>query len=210
MDRREIIKQIAALTGAAFVGGEFFITGCKSEPATKAATAGWTDIDKQLLNEIAETILPKTATAGAKDALVGDFMTVMVDDTYKKDQQDVFKQGLQDLQERSKTNYKKTFLEMTPSERTELLKLLDQEAKEHQKKLSASGAAGIMNVDTAAYSKAAQPNLPHYFTLMKQLTLLGFFTSKIGSTEVLRHVAVPGRYEGCIPYQKGDRAWATT
>jgi hypothetical protein len=45
--------------------------------------------------------------------------------------------------------------------------------------------------------------------MMKQLTMLGFFTSKTGATEALRFVAVPGRYDACIPYKKGDRAWAT-
>jgi hypothetical protein len=49
----------------------------------------------------------------------------------------------------------------------------------------------------------------HYFTMMKQLTLWGFFTSEPGATKALRYVAVPGKYEGCIPYKKGDKAWAT-
>ena len=46
---------------------------------------------------------------------------------------------------------------------------------------------------------------PHYFTLMKQLTMLGFFTSKPGMTQAVRYLAVPGRYEGCVPYKKGDK-----
>ena len=50
--------------------------------------------------------------------------------------------------------------------------------------------------------------LPHYFTMMKQLTLFGFFTSEVGATEVLRYEAVPGSYEGCAPYN-GEPAWAT-
>ena len=49
---------------------------------------------------------------------------------------------------------------------------------------------------------------PHYFSLMKQLTLLGFFTSEVGATKALRYVPVPGRYEGCVPYKKGDKAFA--
>jgi hypothetical protein len=45
--------------------------------------------------------------------------------------------------------------------------------------------------------------------MMKELTLWGFFSSEIGATQALRYVAIPGRYEGCIPYKKGDKAWAT-
>ena len=51
--------------------------------------------------------------------------------------------------------------------------------------------------------------VPHYFTLMKQLTLFSFFTSEVGATKALRYVSIPGRYDGDMPYQKGDRAWAT-
>ena len=71
-----------------------------------------------------------------------------------------------------------------------LLTTLDREAKEHEKNKKKEDPA-------------------HYFTLMKQLTLLGYFTSEIGATQALRYVAVPGKYEGCIPYKKGDKAWAT-
>ena len=55
--------------------------------------------------------------------------------------------------------------------------------------------------------KAEDPN--HYFHLMKQLTLLGFFTSEPGANKALRYIAVPGHYDGCVPYKKGDKAWAT-
>jgi hypothetical protein len=48
----------------------------------------------------------------------------------------------------------------------------------------------------------------HYYTMMKQLTLMGFFTSKTGMTETLRHIAVPPKYDGAYPYKKGDKAWA--
>ena len=41
-----------------------------------------------------------------------------------------------------------------------------------------------------------------------ELTLLGYFTSEIGSKQARRYVAVPGRFEGCIPYKKGDKAFA--
>ena len=77
-----------------------------------------------------------------------------------------------------------------PAQRKELLTGIDKEAK--------------------AYGASKKPEDPnHYFRLMKELTLLGYFTSEPGATKALRYVAVPGRYEGCIPYKKGDKAWAT-
>jgi hypothetical protein len=89
---------------------------------------------------------------------------------------------------------------------------LDKETKEYQKKKyefdkeqnekeKEEKAKGNYNFKKETMSQ-------HYFTMMKQLTLLGFFTSKPGATEALRYIAIPGRYDGCVPYKKGDRAWA--
>ena len=70
-------------------------------------------------------------------------------------------------------------------------------------------SAGVATLDKQA--KAEQtPAKPHAFTLVKQLTLLGFFTSKIGATEVLVYDEIPGGFEDRVPYKKGTPAWGTT
>ena len=187
MERRELLKMIAALTGGAFIGGEL-LTSCKSGPMVGGATFG--EADTAFLDEVAETILPATKTPGAKAAKVGQFMVVMVNDTYEDKDQKIFHAGIGKLDEASKKATGKSFLEATPEQRTTLLTALDKEAKEYQ--------------------KAKKPEDPtHYFTMMKQLTLFGFFTSKEGATQALRYIAVPGKYDGAYPYKKGDKAWAT-
>ena len=154
----------------------------------RAATKG----NIAFLNEVAETILPKTNTPGAKEANVGEFMTVIVKDCYEAKDQTAFMEGIKALQFKdSKAKMGKAFMEASPAERTAFLTELDKEAKEYQQN-----------------KKKEDPT--HYFTMMKQLTLSGLFTSKIGATEVLRYVAVPGKYEGCVPYTKGEKAWATS
>ena len=48
--------------------------------------------------------------------------------------------------------------------------------------------------------KNTKPAPKRPFILMaKELTMLGFFTSEVGATQVLQYVAVPGSYKGCIP-----------
>ena len=187
MERRELLKMIAALTGGAFIGGEL-LTSCKSGPLVGGATFG--EADTAFLDEVAETILPATKTPGAKAAKVGQFMVVMVNDTYEDKDQKIFHAGIGKLDEASKKATGKSFLEATPEQRTTLLTALDKEAKDYQKS-----------------KKPEDPN--HYFTMMKQLTLFGFFTSKEGATQALRYIAVPGKYDGAYPYKKGDKAWAT-
>jgi hypothetical protein len=49
---------------------------------------------------------------------------------------------------------------------------------------------------------------PHFFRMMKELALLGYFTSEIGYTKAMRYVESPGRFEPCTPYKAGEPAWA--
>jgi len=188
MDRRELLKMITVLTGGAFIGGELLLTGCKNEPAMGGAAFNAQDV--AFLDEVADTILPPTKSPGAKEAKVGQFMTVMVNDCYTEKDQKVFHEGINKLNEASKKANGKSFLDATPEQRTTFLTALDKEAKDYQKS-----------------KKKDEP--AHYFTMMKQLTLFGYFTSKEGATQALRYKAVPGKYEGCIDYKKGDKAWAT-
>jgi hypothetical protein len=63
--------------------------------------------------------------------------------------------------------------------------------------------------EAKAYNEKKEKDKPvHFYTMMKQLTLWGFFTSKTGMTETLRHIPVPGKFDGAFPYAKGDKAWA--
>ena len=187
MERRELLKMIAAITGGVFIGGDL-LTGCKSGPSAVATT--FSEADTAFLDEVAETILPATNTPGAKAAKVGQFMVVMVNDTYEEKDQAIFHEGLVKLEEASKKATGKSFMDASAEQRTTLLTELDKDAREYRKN-----------------KKEGDPN--HYFTMMKQLTLLGFFTSKEGATQALRYLPVPGKFDGAYPYKKGDKAWAT-
>jgi hypothetical protein len=142
------------------------------------------------LDEVAETIIPTTSTPGAKAAKVGQFMQTMVTDCYDEKDQQVFLTGLASIDKACEKMHGHGFMKANPEQRTALLTAIDKEATAYKKS-----------------KKESDPN--HYFSLMKQLTLLGYFSSEIGATQALRYVAIPGKYEGCIPYKKGDRAWAT-
>jgi hypothetical protein len=189
MNRRDALSRVALILGGTVVGANVFLEGCK--PADKKATSltEFSPDDVAYLDEIAETIIPATDTPGAKAAKVGAFMTVMVRDCYEEKDQRTFRDGMDKINDASNKKYDKTFMAMTPQQRHELLVGIDNEQKEYVKN-----------------KKKDDPD--HYFRLMKELTLLGYFTSEPGATQALRYVETPGRYEGCIPYKKGDKAWA--
>jgi hypothetical protein len=66
---------------------------------------------------------------------------------------------------------------------------------------------GAPQGNTAAPAITAEPPA-HFFRMMKELALLGYFTSEIGCTQAQRYLETPGRFEPCVPYVKGTPAWA--
>lgn len=191
MDRRELLKMIVAATGAAMVGLPALVHG---QAPTAGAKTLFSHADVGTLDEIAETILPRTTTPGAKDAGAGGFIATFVTDCYTQKQQAAFRAGLADIDKRAGGR----FVSLTPQARTELLRALDAEARTH--------AVDVTETGTAEAGEA----MPHYFTMIKQLAIFGFFTSKVGANDVLKYVAVPGRYDGDLAYVPGTPAWATS
>lgn len=195
MERRELLRNIALLTGGAFIGGELFLSGCKSGASLEA---GFAPATIALLDEVAETIIPATKTPGAKAAKVGELMKVIVTDCYPAAHQTAFTKGIVQLDEACNKANGKSFMDCDAKQRHDFLVGLEKEAKTFNEPLNKENEG-----------KPDDDKKPlHYYTMMKQLTLFGFFTSKTGATETLRHIQVPGKYDGAFPYKKGDKAWA--
>jgi Gluconate 2-dehydrogenase subunit 3 len=184
--RREAILRVSALLGgAALVGQTAMLAGCTRENDASMFSAD----DIALFDEIAETILPETGTPGAKAAGVGPFIAMMVVDTYDEREQEVFRDGLKTLEDECHAMHGMSFLKATPGQRTTLLRKLDAEQ--------------LQFMHTAGKHEPA-----HYFRMLKELTLLGYFTSEIGYTRAMRYIETPGRYDPCVPYEPGEKTWA--
>ena len=191
IDRREAIRRVTALLGGiALVSESALLTGCRDRGAGRGAEpARFSDSDVAFLDEVAETILPETSTPGAKAAKVGAFMALMVTDSYEPADQQIFRDGMQQLDAASKTKHNAAFMAATSAQRLELLEELDLQQK--------------------SYMDAKAEDAPaHYFRMMKELVLLGYFTSEIGSTKAMRYVESPGRFDPCAPYTPGETSWA--
>jgi hypothetical protein len=195
IDRREAIRRVSALLGGvALVGGSALLTACEKEQARAAAAragvGSFTAPDVGFLDEVAETILPETKTPGAKAAQVGAFMALMVTDTYDEREQRVFRDGMGTLDEACRKLHAASFMEATPPQRLAVLEQLDREQKAY------------MDARKGADAPA------HYFRMMKELALLGYFTSEIGCTKAMRYVEAPGHFAPCVPYTPGEPTWA--
>jgi Gluconate 2-dehydrogenase subunit 3 len=215
--RREAMARVSALLGGmAFVGGNNLLAAVEgTRPGAGAPIGAFSVQDIAFLDEISETILPATKTPGAKAAKTGAFMALMVTDCYSPVQQKVFLEGMRKLDDACKNSTGVAFMAATPEQRLAVLTVLDQEQKhvmdsreaaEHKRRRVARVLAKVIAVDPAKDQITDQP--PHYFRMMKELTLLGYFTSEIGCKQALRYVEAPGRFDPCIPYKAGDPAWA--
>jgi hypothetical protein len=222
ISRREAVLRVATiLGGAALIGSGALISGCRPERAANKPFTPFTPDEVAYLDEIADTILPTTKTPGAKAAKTGAFMALMVQDTYSDEDQQKFRAGMVKLDDASKDkNGGKTFMQSTPQQRLALLQELDKEQYEYGQKQKAEAQkksdAFIADqrqttspgpeANQASQASAEPPS--SYFRMMKQLALLGYFTSEIGMTQAQRYVESPGRYDPCVDYKPGEPSWA--
>jgi Gluconate 2-dehydrogenase subunit 3 len=197
LNRREAIRRVSALLGGvAFVGGNSLLAALETAGTRPVGTPGdFTAEQIAFLDEIAETILPATKTPGAKAAKVGAFMALMVTDSYDPAEQKVFREGMRQTELTMQQAHRVSFMEATPEQRLAVLTALDHDAKHSMDAREA-----------APHRYEHEP--PHYFRMMKELALLGYFTSEIGCTQAQRYVESPGRFDACIPYVPGEPAWA--
>ena len=234
IDRREAILRVSALLGGiTLVGGSALITACEKEGAStradsSAGVGAFSAADIAFLDEVAETMLPETKTPGAKAARVGAFMALMVTDTYDPADQTRFRDGMRRIDEESRKASGAAFMQATPQQRLALLERLDREQKAYTDARDAARKARTgkdqENKADAFLPDQRKENAPgtdanpapaitaeaptHYFRMMKELALLGYFTSEIGATKAQRYVESPGRFDPCVPYTPGEPSWA--
>ncbi|MBL0940452.1 MAG: gluconate 2-dehydrogenase subunit 3 family protein [Gemmatimonadaceae bacterium] len=198
IDRREAIKRVSVLLGgAALIGGSGLITACAGDrpPSPDAPTAkpigNFSVDDQRFLDEVADTILPTTAKSpGAKAAATGPFMALMVTDQFVPEDQTIFRTGLRTIDDNCRAAHNVGFMQATPEQRTAVLTALDKEQHEYQR-------------------NKTREEPTHFFRMMKEQALVGFFTSEIGYTQAMRYKETPGEYQPCVPYVKGETIWAS-
>ena len=235
ISRREAIRRVSVLLGGvAFVGGSRLLDAVESASQPAGVAIGKFSVaDIAFLDEIAETILPETKTPGAKAAKTGAFMALMVTDCYWPTQQKIFRDGMDKVDAAMKKAHNVSFMQATPAQRIAVLSALDREQKrvmdahdaaERQEKglaplpvddtepkadpkLQGDQNENLPVTGVTAPGEPAKP-APHYFRMMKELALLGYFTSEIGCTVAMRYVETPGRFDPCVPYKPGEAAWS--
>lgn len=208
MNRRDALSRVALLMGGTLSAPTLLALG-EGTNTHQAIGADFSlnDAQRALVAEIAEHIIPKTTTPGAKEAGVGPFIELMLKDCYKAQEQQNFLEGLADVDAKAMKAHSKKFLETSLAEQVALLKLVEKETIELMKSANVQQVKVGDNVDKEVISSKKLKGTP-FWRLMKELTLFGYFTSEQGATKALDYVPIPGRYDGCIPLKPGQKVYA--
>lgn len=159
--------------------------------------------------ELADTIIPTTSTPGAKAAKVNEVIDVILKDCYKADDQQRFLDGLTQTNKLSQEAYGKAFVQLDPAQRIEIVKKLEADDKQLRAQMAATkSVAKVENSQADLQMPDSKKKYTPFYSVLKDLTLTGYFTSEIGCTQALAYVAVPGRYDGCVTLKPGQKAWA--
>jgi hypothetical protein len=188
------------------------LDGCKSSSSETGSVFSLTPEYKSLLAEIAEIIIPKTDTPGAKEAGVGPFIELMLRDCYSELQQAHFKAGLDKVEEEAK-KIGGSFLSLAEDKKIEVIKTMQGLAKAENEANNQKKKAKEVDIESGlvkeSQKKKDEAEIPTpFFTLAKELTLFGYFTSEPGATQALDFVPIPGRFDACIKIEPGTKAYA--
>lgn len=193
IDRREAVKRVAMLLGGAISAPAMtgVLQGCSA-----GTESGWTPDtlsahQNDLVVRVSEMIIPATDTPGAEAANVNRFVDKMLTEWFYEEERSHFLSGLDELDAMSEERFGSGFLDAGEADRTALLTELDEEA------FAEDVSGGLEEAEDTPF-----------FRTMKELTLLGYYTSEIGMTQELQWMAAPGKYDGCVPLEEVGRTWA--
>lgn len=186
MNRRDLLKQSAFLTGGALTAGMLGgFWSCRSEANSGVdwTPEFFTDIQGKNLAEVADRIIPRTDTPGAKDVGAHEVIDQIVKHCTVAEEQRRLQSGLDALNAKAQEQHGADFYTLSPADMDALL--------------------------TTEAEAARDADGDHWWRGMKYLAMMTYFTSEAGATEHLQYEPNPGPYQGCLPLAEvgNGRAW---
>jgi hypothetical protein len=183
ISRREAIRRAALMLGVALTPS-LFSTALQAQSGLTTTVPGLrylSESQRAMVAIIAERILPKTDTPGAVDAGVPDFINIIYGKYLNEDDKIMFSSGLDEVATQALKLYNKNIAQLSSEEQDHLLR------------------------DIARASQALPKS---FFLQIKELTVVGYFTSELVGKTVLKYDPIPGRYDPCIPLSAvGNAQW---
>lgn len=195
MNRRDAIKGTAMIFGYAISAGTVggLLQSCQSGPDLNWIPANLNEDQAKTLSAIIDKILPKTGTPGGVEIGIDQFIDKILGNVFPKETISLFGKGLDDWNSASNTSYGKDFVKVSP----------EQQVEQVQK---AESDNGPLPGGMWSFSMSETQGFPFY-RMMKEIALLGYFSSEKLGKEVLAYDPIPGPYQGCIPYESVGKIW---
>jgi len=190
MNRRDALKNTVLVLGytVAVPSLASIFSSCNNNSTT---ALGWepqffSSSQAATISELTETILPKTKTPGAKDLHIDQFVDKLIKQVLSSEDQEKLLKGMDAFDAESKELNGKTFIDSSPEERAKLLTKLEDESEK------------VTGNIWGFPLKKDPPPVPFYRQI-KELTLLGYFTSQEVGKNILVYDPVPGKYIADMP-----------
>jgi hypothetical protein len=196
MNRRDYLKQTTLFLGYAVSATTIteVMLSCKSTANLEWKPVFFNNEQASLVAEIAETILPKTGTPGAKELGVPQFIDKMMSLTRDEAGQQEIISGMEAFEQEAKEKYGKPFTELDENQRREFL--IEQDKNSPPFPVNIWGIMLDPNPEPITFYRG-----------IKSMILTGYYSSEKIGEEVLVYKPVPGPYSGCVPYE-GQNSWA--
>lgn len=186
MYRRDLLKFSSLILGGAVSGSV--------ANALAAAAPIHSGLGKTIFNEgqqasvalLSEMIIPTTDTPGAIEAGVPDFIATIVSEWYNTTERGSFFLGLKKLDEYCQAVDGSDFYKASDDLRLEALRKQEQVAKEPQ-------------------TGDGQP----FFDQIKELVVVGYYSSEVGAKQEWRYLPMPGQYDGDYDFSRVGRQWVS-
>jgi hypothetical protein len=143
-----------------------------------------------------DQILPATDTPGAKAARVNEFIDVILTEWATEDERKNFLSGLADVDKQSNSLFAKDFAAASAEQQIALLRSMDE----------AAAIAHSVRKDRPPFWQPEGRDTQlqgDFFSVFKNMTLHGYYTSEIGYTQELKLQLIPGAQHGCTQLTPG-------
>lgn len=219
MNRREAIHRAALLVGVAIPVPTILgvLESCARKAGADWKPAALSRDELAVVSIVADILLPRTDTPGALDVGVPAFIDSMLKDAYEPRERSHYLEGLRELDAAARRSAGRRFVQLGQEAQRSLVRQFQEAAIADER-----AAQDRKRQEVARRLKSPEPLAQHtelptaererpFILTTRELTLLGFFTSRPGATELLQYAAIPGAYHGCLPVsQAGNgRRWAT-
>ncbi len=183
--RRELMVGATALFGSALVAplARAATAAATAPDGFTASHAAFTAEQRALVAALSERIIPTTDTPGAIAAGVPGFIEMMLADWYEPTDRNEFMAALGVVDGYARVRYAKPFAALAPDAQDAIL--------------------------TTAMENAVPGLSARFFEQCRQMVILGYYSSEIGSTQERAYLPVPSRYDGAYPYAEVRRIFSS-